>query len=154
MTGFQGWYDTGVVEFLGRALEAQSSDLPVMAKSALLAAEYLEKHYHGSLYGKAQNVTLELRKKYDEILADADALVMPAKPAEYGDFGDIERLKEDGAGSNRRLNTALFDVTHHPALTVPCAETDGAPVGILFVGERFDDATLLHLGHVYEQAEK
>jgi amidase len=42
-------------------------------------------------------------------------------------------------------------VTHHTALTVPCGETDGAPVGLMFVGKRFDDAALLRLGYACEQ---
>jgi amidase len=154
LSGFDGWYDTGAVEYLGRALDAQSSDLPARAKKALLVTQYIQDNYQGSIYGKAQNITLALREQYDEALADADALVMPTtpiRPPEFGAMQGLEVIKEGGAGFDSSLNTALFNLTHHPGLTVPCGDTDGAPVGLMFIGERFDDATLLQLGYAYEQ---
>jgi amidase len=45
-----------------------------------------------------------------------------------------------------------MDVTGNPALSVPCAISDGRPVGMMFVGRHFDDATVLRAGHAYEQA--
>jgi amidase len=152
--GFDGWYDTGAVEYLGRALDSQSSDLPDMLKNAMLATKHLQEHYQGALYGKAQNITLELREAYNEALADVDALVMPTSPVTVPPFGaafDIDLMTTEGVEFDITKNTSPFDVTHHPALTVPCGETDGAPVGMMFVGDRFDDATLLQLGYAYEQ---
>jgi amidase len=152
--GFDGWYDTGAVEYLGRALDSQSNDIPDSMKNAMLATKYLLEHYQGALYGKAQNITLALRETYDEALADVDALVMPTSPVKPPAFGskfDLEMMTEQGVELDIAKNTSLFDVTHHPALTVPCGETDGAPVGMMFVGDRFDDATLFQLGYAYEQ---
>ncbi|MFC6723163.1 amidase [Halobium palmae] len=154
LSGFDGWYDTGAVEYLGRALEAQSSDLPARVKKALVATQYIQDNYQGSIYGKAQNITLALREQYDKVLADADALVMPTvpiKPPTFGEMQGLEVMIEGGAGFDSSLNTALFNLTHHPGLTVPCGETDGAPVGLMFIGERHDDATLFQLGYAYEQ---
>jgi len=152
--GADAWYDTGAVEYLGRALESHSSDLPVTVKNAILLSEFLREEYEGALYGKAQNVTLEMREKYNEVLEDADALVMPTiptKPPEFGTSMDVESMLQGGPGFDSGLNTGMFNVTHHPGLTVPCGETDGAPVGMMFVGARFDEATLFRLGYAYEQ---
>jgi len=153
-SGFDGWYDTGAMEYLGRALDARSSDLPITVKNAMLATEYIQQHYQGSVYGKAQNTVLELREAYNEALDGVDALVMPTspvKPAEFGGMRGMDVMKENGPGFEMALNTSLFDLTDHPALTVPCGETDGAPVGLMFVGDRFDEATLFKLGYAYEQ---
>ena len=49
-------------------------------------------------------------------------------------------------------NTAVFDTTHHPALSVPCGRIDGLPVGMMLVGRHFDEATLYRLAHAFEQA--
>jgi amidase len=155
-TGFDGWYDTGLVEYLGRALSARSSDLPPSVKGGLLVSEFVRREYGGAAYGHAQNLTLELRERYNEALDDVDALVMPTvpiKPPGHGEMKGLETMLEEGAGSRIGLNTGPFNVTHHPALTVPCGEADGAPVGMMFVGERFDEATLFQLGYAYEQYE-
>ena len=49
-------------------------------------------------------------------------------------------------------NTAPFDVTHHPAISVPCALSDGLPVGLMLVGRHFDEKTLYKTAYAYEQS--
>ena len=39
-------------------------------------------------------------------------------------------------------NTAPFDVTGHPAMSVPCGMSDGLPVGLMLIGKHFDEATI------------
>ena len=39
-------------------------------------------------------------------------------------------------------NTAPFDITHHPAMSVPCGMVDGLPVGLMLVGRHFDEMTI------------
>jgi amidase len=51
-------------------------------------------------------------------------------------------------------NTAPFDMTGHPAITVPCGKSDGLPVGLMLVGKHFDDGTLLRAAHAFEQHVK
>jgi len=152
--GYQGWYDTGAMEAMGRSLESMMSDLPAYVLGSVLTSEYLRRNYHGALYGKAQNLTLEIREAYNEALADIDALVaptIPITPPAYGDVRTMDTLLENTDRTAIIANTAMFDLTHHPAMTVPCGHTDGAPVGMMFVGERFDESTLFHLGYAYEQ---
>jgi len=152
-SGFDGWYDTGAMEYLGRAVEARASDLPPGLKGTLLTGEYIQQEYGGAVYGKAQNLTIEMQAAYDEALEDVDALVMPTSPVKPPEHGELTGLEQRASGSVSAIakNTSIFDVTHHPALTVPCGEADGAPVGMMLVGERFDDATTLKLGYAYEQ---
>jgi len=152
--GADGWYDTGAIEYLGRALEGHMEDLPDTMVNAALVSEHLDEQYEGAVYGKAQNISLEMRAAYNAALEDVDALVMPTSPVKPPEFGqpiDRESMLEDGVEFGMAKNTSPFDVTHHPGLTVPCGEVDGAPVGMMFVGDRFDDATLLKLGYAYEQ---
>ena len=48
-------------------------------------------------------------------------------------------------------NTAPFDTAGHPAISVPAGYSDGLSVGAMFVGGRFDDATVLSAAHAFEQ---
>jgi len=50
------------------------------------------------------------------------------------------------------VNTAQFDVTGHPAVSVPCGTVDGLPVGIMLVGRRGKDSTVLRVAAALEQA--
>ncbi|WP_394348758.1 amidase family protein [Haloterrigena sp. H1] len=53
--------------------------------------------------------------------------------------------------SSAVIVTAPFDVTGHPATSVPAGTADGLPVGLMLIGERFDDATVLSSAHAFEQ---
>ena len=50
------------------------------------------------------------------------------------------------------VNCAPFDVSGHPACSVPAGLVDGLPCGLMIVGGQFDDATVLRVAHTYEQA--
>jgi amidase len=102
----------------------------------------------------ARQLVPELRAAYDAALADFDVLVMPTVPytarqippadVALGDYLDVA-LSMVG-------NTAPFDVTGHPACSVPAGLVDGLPTGMTIIGKRFDDATVLRVAHTYELA--
>jgi amidase len=48
-------------------------------------------------------------------------------------------------------NTAPFDVSGHPAMTVPCGFSDGLPVGMMLVGKKWDEETVLRAARAFEQ---
>ena len=49
------------------------------------------------------------------------------------------------------VNCAPFDVSGHPATSVPAGFSDGLPVGMMLVGRRFEDTTCLRVAHAFEQ---
>jgi amidase len=48
-------------------------------------------------------------------------------------------------------NTCPFDVTGHPAITIPCGVSEGLPIGMMLVGRTGDDATVLRAADAYER---
>jgi len=49
----------------------------------------------------------------------------------------------------------MFSVTGDPALALPCGfSSSGLPLGLQIAGRPFDDATVLRIGHAYEQATR
>ena len=48
-------------------------------------------------------------------------------------------------------NTSPFDITHHPAMSIPCGMGDGLPIGMQLVGKRYDEATIYKAAYAYEQ---
>lgn len=50
------------------------------------------------------------------------------------------------------MRTIAFNVTGHPALSVPCGFADGLPLGLQLIGRAGDEATLCQIGHAYELA--
>jgi amidase len=54
---------------------------------------------------------------------------------------------------NMQHNTCPFDVTGHPAFTVPVGLVGGLPVGLMLVGRHFDEPSLLRASAAFEGLE-
>src|SRR3546814_14646736 len=48
-------------------------------------------------------------------------------------------------------NTAPFDTTGHPAMTVPCGLSEGFPIGLMLIGKHWGEATIYQAAHAFEQ---
>ena len=149
---WQGLYNPGLAETLGKSLRAQGNDLPPTVKLVLLMGSYMSERYHGRMYAKAQNLRRSLRASYDRVLEQVDVLAMPTTPMKAHqhepNLGPRETIEH---GWNMLGNTAPFDMTGHPAISVPCGKSDGLPVGLMLVGRHFDDASLFQAAHAFEQ---
>ncbi len=150
--GWKAWYNTPWVESFGKFRQAQSDDFSAMFKLSLLVGAYTAKRYHSRYYAAGMNLLVELAMRYDETLEDYDVLAMPTTsvtaPEHDPDRDEFDRLQEVTIPAN----TAPFNRTGHPALSVPAGTVDGLPIGLMLVGSRFDDSTVLDAGYALERA--
>jgi amidase len=150
---YDGWYNTGLAKTYDKFQRSQGRDFPASVKATWLAIEYLDRQYQGSaLYAKGQNISLKMREQYDEILQDADVIAMPTIPIKPFEIDEeLSRVERIGRSLTIAKNTAPFDLTHHPAISVPCGTAGDRPVGLMFVGRRFDEPSTLRAAHTYQQ---
>jgi amidase len=149
--GVHGRYSPDLNVALGRAMRMHGDELPPSMKLILLLGRYLNERYHGAVYARAQNATPRLRAAYDRALDAADALIMPTAtqlPLRIAPEASLAERVLRGWGMV--ANTVPFDLTGHPALSLPAAELDGLPVGVMLVGRRFHEARLLAIARSYE----
>ena len=149
---WEGIYDHRLAETLGRSRLAQANDFPPTVKLILLIGTYMKERYHGRGYAKAQNLRPALRASYDQALEQVDVLALPTTPMKahkYDPDIDLKGLITHGWDMNG--NTAPFNMTGHPAISIPCAKSNGLPVGLMLVAKRFDEATLFRAAHAFEQ---
>jgi amidase len=148
----KGLYNESFANTLGKSLQAQAQDLPAQVKLVVLMGSYLNQAYHGRLYAKAQNQRRALQAAYDTVLEQCDVLVMPTTPMVAQRHEARQSVQQSlNFGWTMLANTAPFDMTGHPSLTVPCGKSDGLPVGLMLTGRHFEDGTLLRMGHAFEQ---
>jgi amidase len=152
-TNWEGHYTTQLLDFYGRARRVRADDYSETVKLVLLLGEYMQQAYQGRYYAKAQNLARVLKAAYDEALAEVDLLVMPTTPQKAtvlppADAGKTEIVAH---ALNMIQNTCPFDVTGNPAMSVPCAMSEGLPVGMMLIGRHGEDATVLRAAHAYEQ---
>ena len=53
-------------------------------------------------------------------------------------------------GWSMMQNTVPFNLTGHPAISIPCGKINGLPVGLMLVSKHFNEAQLLQVAKGYE----
>jgi len=141
---WNGLYATSLVEAFGSRWRSRADQLPYTTKAMLFMGQHMRTKYHGRYHAKAQNLRLALKAGYDKLFEQVDMLVMPTiphtadkLPPAYSPISDLIDA------SNMLQNTMPFDVSGHPAFSIPCGQLGGLPVGLMLVGRTMDDATLI-----------
>jgi len=148
-----GRYDPELMDYYRRARRKRADQLPEAVKTAILAGRHVLDAHGGRYYAMAQNLALELTAAYDAALAAVDAIVLPtmvttAPPLPAPDESREQRLAR--TTENAIVNTAPFDVTGHPATSVPAGLVNGLPAGLMIVGRKFEDETCLRVARAFE----
>jgi amidase len=132
----------------------RANELPHTLTVAMLLAHHSDKNYHGIYYAKAQNLRRRLRADFDAALATYDLLLSPTTAMTTQRIPDPDvPLPEYLEHCWRNIsNTCQFNMTGHPAISVPCGLSDGKPVGLQLVGKHWDELTLYRAAHAYEQS--
>jgi amidase len=148
----QGYYPLSLQEAFARGMGTRINDVSPTVKLVLMLGEYMHRNYHGRYHSKAQNLRVLLRRAYDEALEKFDVLAMPTIPFTATPIPPADAplgLAIDTA-LNMQANTCSFDVSGHPAFTVPCGRVNGLPVGLMLVGRHFEETTLIRLASAIE----
>jgi amidase len=149
---WNGHYVTSLRDAYARGWRSRPNDMSETVKMVLLLGEYMHRNYHGRYYAKGQNLRRALRAAYDAVLAEHDLLVMPTIPFRATAIppADCSREEYVSLALNMVGNTCPFDVSGHPAMTVPCAKVDDLPIGMMLIGRRFDEAKVLRAAAAFE----
>ena len=135
--GFKGHYPAELSSHWAKAWRHNPDALPDIGMFVLLFSAYMKDAHQGSYYAKAQNLRRSLRGAYDDALQAFNVLAMPTMPFAATPLpprgAAIERMVTSGL--DMEGNTAPFDASGHPAITVPCGMLNGLPVGLMFAGQ-------------------
>ena len=152
-SNWKGHYTTSLLDAYARGRRARVNDFPETVKNVMLLGRYMQDRYHGRYYAKAQNLARGLRAAYDEALHGHDLLLMPTLPMKATGIPAADASREESVTRALEMipNTCPFDVTGHPAISVPCAMSEGLPVGLMLVGRLGEDATVLRAADAFQR---
>jgi aspartyl-tRNA(Asn)/glutamyl-tRNA(Gln) amidotransferase subunit A len=103
----------------------------------------------GADYVQALRLRRELVDELDRAMVDLDLVMTAVTPSEAPRIDTGSKF----ATLDRPSLAMPFNVTGSPAMSVCCGFGDsGLPLSFQIAGKRFADATVLRLGHAYEQA--
>ena len=157
------YYPSSLMATIGRLKQSSAAEFPPNVKQNLLLGHYLQQRYQGRLYAKAHNVRPTFIKQYDQAFAQVDLLVMPTtpfKPWLWREPKNHEQALEQtifGGEQGPNLatlatNTAPFNFTGYPAISVPCGKSEGLPIGLMLVAPHFREDVLFQASYAYEQS--
>ena len=146
-------YVLSVMDFL-RAARQRRQELAEPVKLVALLGMYVKQQYGNRYYAKAQLLGRTLRAAYDQVLARADLLLMPTVTTTARPLPSAQATRQEivQCAFETGGNPHAFDITHHPAMNVPCGVSDGLPVGMMLVGKHYDEPTVYRAAYAFEQA--
>ena len=151
--GHEGLYVTSLVE---RAMgwRNRADEFADTVKIASIFSRYTLDRYGGRFYAKAQNLRRRVRAGYDAVLATHDLLLLPTVPMKATPIPAKDATPQE---ITRRSweptrNTCPFNVTGHPAISVPCGMEDGRPIGLMLVGRHYAEETIYRAAAAFERS--
>jgi aspartyl-tRNA(Asn)/glutamyl-tRNA(Gln) amidotransferase subunit A len=134
-----------------RWLRTRSDDYQPDVRDRLRAGIFVS----GAHYIVAQQVRAMIRDEVDAAFTRRDVLLTPATPISAPPLGQHEIMIR-GAKADVRTSllkfTRPFNLSGHPACSLPCGFAAGLPLGMQIVGRPFDEATVLRAADAYQRA--
>ncbi|WP_027929238.1 amidase [Amycolatopsis thermoflava] len=149
----EDFYDPELITHFARQRGSHAAQLSSTVKLVGLSGRYTFEVGGGKYYAMARHLARELRDAYDAALSRHDVLIMPTLPYTAKEIppADVSLGEYLHTALSMVGNCAPFDVTGHPACSVPAGLVAGLPAGLMIIGRRFDDATVLRVAHTHEQ---
>lgn len=114
----------------------------------LLGTFALSRGYYDAYYLQAKKVQTLIKRAYAEAFTKVDVLLTPTAPTTAFKLG--EKMNDPLAMYLEDIFTVGVNVAGLPAISIPCGESDGLPVGMQLIGKAFDEATILAVAKCYE----
>jgi amidase len=130
----------------------QSDQLADSVKLGMMVGEYMIRAYGGRYYGRAQNLARLLSDAYDQALERVDILASPTVPFPAPRLPGADATREEAVNTafGLTVNTAAFNATGHPSMSMPCGWVAGLPVGLMLTGRRFEERLMYRAASALE----
>lgn len=151
-TNYRGLFLPSMMDHMAQ-WRNRADELTHSLKVCMFLGEFFQEQYRGRFYGKAQNLMRKVNQTYSDVLKQYDLLLMPTvpmkpqpiPPADCSISLYVQRAFEM-IGNTAPFNGGL------PAMNVPCALSEGLPIGMMLVGANFAELKIYQAAHAFEQS--
>ena len=123
---------------------------PEVKRRVILGAYALSAGYYDAYYLKAQQARTLIRRDFDRVFEQVDALVTPTSPVVAFRLG--EKINDPVEMYLIDVCTVPANIAGLPGISVPCGFSQGLPVGMQIIGPHLSEQRLLNIAYAYEQA--
>jgi aspartyl-tRNA(Asn)/glutamyl-tRNA(Gln) amidotransferase subunit A len=117
----------------------------------MIGTYVLSAGYYDAYYLRAQKVRALILRDFTEVFQKVDALLTPTAPSAA--FAQGEKMDDPIKMYLNDLFTVPANLAGVPATSVPAGlDANGLPLGLQVIARPFDEATMLAVAQVLEQA--
>ena len=125
---------------------------PEVKRRIILGTYVLSSGYYDAYYKKAQKVRTLVAKEFEKAFEKYDVILTPTSPTVAFEFGSksspLEMYLSD-------ICTVSVNIAGLPGISIPCGvDSNGMPVGMQLIGNKYAEETILNAAYTYEQATK
>ncbi|MBO6232680.1 MAG: Asp-tRNA(Asn)/Glu-tRNA(Gln) amidotransferase subunit GatA [Clostridia bacterium] len=119
----------------------------------ILGTYVLSSGYYDAYYKKAQQVRTLVMKEFNKVFENYDVILTPTSPVTAFDIGSksenpLEMYLAD-------ICTVSVNIAGLPGISIPCGvDSEGLPIGMQLIGNKFQEETILNAAYTFEQATK
>jgi aspartyl-tRNA(Asn)/glutamyl-tRNA(Gln) amidotransferase subunit A len=114
----------------------------------MVGAFALSAGYYDAYYKKAQQIRRLIKNDFLEAFKSVDAILGPTTPGPAFKIG--EKTDDPQAMYLQDIYTISANLAGLPAISLPAGFIEDLPAGIQLIGNYFDEATLLNIGHQFQ----
>ena len=114
----------------------------------MLGTYILSAGYYDAYYKKAQKVRRLIKAEFDNVFKSVDIILTPTTPSTAFKFG--EKTSDPLSMYLADIYTVSVNLAGAPAISLPCGEANGLPVGLQLIGKNFEDVKLLQIAELIE----
>lgn len=152
-TNYRGLYVPSMMDKFS-TWKYRADELSNSLKVCMFLGEFYRTQYEGRFYGKAQNLVRKVAEAYASAFREVDLLLLPTLPMKAQPIPAADDPVELHVQRAFEMigNTAPFNVTGLPAMSIPCGLSEGLPIGMMLVGNRFCESQIYRAAHAFEQS--
>ena len=117
----------------------------------ILGTYVLSSGYYDAYYKKAQQVRTLVKNEFDKVFEKYDVILTPTAPTTA--FGIGEKTNNPLEMYLADICTVSVNIAGLPGISIPCGvDSNGMPIGMQLIGNKFCEETILNTAYTYEQA--
>jgi aspartyl-tRNA(Asn)/glutamyl-tRNA(Gln) amidotransferase subunit A len=116
----------------------------------LIGTYVLSAGYYDAYYLKAQQIRRLIAQDFTEAFKKCDIIMGPTAPSTAFKAG--EKADDPVAMYMQDIYTIAVNLAGLPGMSIPAGFSNNLPVGLQVIGNYFDEARMLNVGHAYQQA--
>ena len=116
----------------------------------MLGSFSLSAGFYDAYFKKAGQVRTLIKQDFDNIFENYDIIIGPTTPNVA--YGIGEKISDPVAMYLSDVLTIPVNLAGLPGMSIPAGFSEGLPVGLQIIGNRFDEQTMYQAAYAFEQA--